>query len=181
MDSFEWTKIAGSVLGALLLALLLRALSDVTFAVAEPEKPGFEIALAESDEGASSGGEAADEVASIGSRLAAADVAAGEKIFKKCAACHTIDNGGQNKVGPNLWGVVGRAKGTKDGFSYSSALQGLGGEWTFDDLDHFLTKPKDFAAGTTMGFAGLKKPGDRAAVIAYLNAQSDAPVAIPSE
>ncbi len=182
MDSFEWTKIAGAGLGSLLMALLLSWLADVTFAVAEPEQPGFEIALLESgDDDASSASEAADEIASIGSRLAVADIAAGEKVFKKCVACHTVDNGGANKVGPNLWGVVGRTKATKDGFKYSAVLQDIGGEWTFEDLDHFLTKPKAFAKGTTMAFAGLKKPDDRAALIGWLNAQSDAPLAIPAE
>ena len=182
MDSFEWTKIAGGVLGALLLALLLRALSGIAFAVPEPEKPGYRIEVAESEEGSGAGQEeAVEEIAPIGARLAAADIASGEKLFKKCAACHTVDSGGANKVGPNLWGVVGRTKATVAGFAYSEALKGIGGVWSFEDLDKFLTKPKEFAKGTKMGFAGLKKPEDRAAIIGWLNGKSDAPLAVPGE
>ena len=113
------------------------------------------------------------------SLLAGADPAAGAKTFKKCKACHTTAEGGKNKVGPNLWDIVGRAKAAGAGFKYSGALKGLGGEWTYKDLDGYLANPKRFAKGTKMSFAGLKKPADRAAVIAYLRSLSAAPKPLP--
>ncbi len=123
--------------------------------------------------GAPSGGE------TVLALLASADSGAGKKIFKKCKACHTADKGGAHKVGPNLWDVVGRAKAGAGGFKFSGALAGLGGTWTFEDLDAFLAKPKAFAPGTKMTFAGVKKAADRAAVIAYLRSLSDSPKPLP--
>lgn len=111
--------------------------------------------------------------------LATADAGAGAKSFKKCKACHSTAKGGKNKVGPNLWDVVGRAKAGVSGFKFSGALKGLGGDWTYKDLDAFLAKPKAFAKGTKMSFAGLKKPKDRANVIIYLRSLSDQPKPLP--
>ena len=115
----------------------------------------------------------------IAELLAAADVEAGKKIFKKCAACHSADKGGANKVGPALYGIVGNDIAAIDGFSYSGALTELPGEWTYDALNHFLWKPKSFVKGTKMAFAGLRKASDRAAMIAYLRAQDDTPEPLP--
>ena len=100
-------------------------------------------------------------------------------VFKKCRACHTNEKGAGHRVGPDLWNIVNRPKGHAPGFSYSEAMAAKGGEWTYEDLDHFLRKPKDFVPGTKMGFAGLKKAKDRAAVIAYLRTLSDSPVPLP--
>ena len=111
--------------------------------------------------------------------LATADAGAGAKTFKKCKAYHSTAKGGKNKVGPNLWDVVGRTKAGVSGFKFSGALQGLGGAWTYKDLDAFLTKPKAFAKGTKMSFAGLKKPKDRANLIFYLRSLSDSPKPLP--
>lgn len=107
--------------------------------------------------------------------LASADPKAGEKAFSKCKACHTTEEGGANKVGPNLWNVVGRPKAKSEGFAYSDALKKLGGEWTADDLNEFIANPKKFAPGTKMTFAGLKNAQDRAHVIAYLTQLGDSP------
>jgi len=111
--------------------------------------------------------------------LAAADVGAGQKIFKRCAACHTVEAGGANKVGPNLWGRVGGAQGAGDSFGYSDAISGLGGEWTYEALNEFLADPKGYAPGTKMNFAGLRKVKDRANLIAYLREQADNPLPMP--
>ena len=111
--------------------------------------------------------------------LADADPAAGKKAFSKCKACHTVDEGGKNKVGPNLWDIVGNAKAGVDGFKYSGAFTDLGGEWTYEDLDAFLAKPKEFVPGTKMTYAGMKKAGDRAAVIVYMRSLSDSPKPLP--
>ncbi len=111
--------------------------------------------------------------------LATADTKRGTGVFKKCKACHTAEQGGKNKIGPNLWEVVGRPKAGIEGFKYSNALKGLGGDWTYQDLDHFLAKPKAFAPGTKMSFAGLKKETDRASLIAYLRSLSASPKPLP--
>jgi cytochrome c len=112
--------------------------------------------------------------------LASADVAAGEKLSKKCTACHVFEAGGANKVGPALWNVVNRAKGGGDGFAYSSALAAFGGAWDYQALNAFLAKPKAYISGTKMNFAGLKKPQDRANMIAWMRQQADTPAALPT-
>ncbi len=124
-------------------------------------------------------GPAAPE-ASFGAMLGAATAADGKKVAKKCLSCHTFDPGGPNKVGPNLANTVGADKGKKPGFAYSGAVAGLGGKWTYDDLNAFLTKPSAFAPGTKMTFAGLPKAKDRAAVIAYLASLTAAPPPFPA-
>lgn len=115
----------------------------------------------------------------IAALLASADADAGAKVSKKCAACHSFDKGGKNKVGPNLWDIVGKAMASTEGFKYSSGLAGMGGEWSYDNLDTFLTKPKDFVAGTKMSFAGIKDAEDRANLIAFLRGLSDEPKPLP--
>ena len=120
-----------------------------------------------------------EEELDLSALLGAADPAAGKKVFGKCKSCHTVDEGGKNKVGPNLWNVVGRPKGSAEGFSYSGAVSGLGGEWTYEDLFVFLKSPKAFAPGNKMTFGGLKKTKDRAAVIGYLREQSGSPKPLP--
>lgn len=112
--------------------------------------------------------------------IATADVAKGEKLTKACAACHSFDKGGVSKVGPNLYGIVGATPGSKAGFSYSAGMAGHGGSWGYDELNHFLWKPKKFISDTKMNFAGLKKPGDRAAVIAWLRSNGSTGFANPS-
>ncbi|MBA5776102.1 cytochrome c family protein [Stappia sp. F7233] len=185
MDSFELNKIAGAVLLALLVAMGLGIVSDVIFEPHRPEKPGFEIAVATDEGGAtevSEGGK--EEIVPIGTRLVEASVESGEKSVKKCAACHNFEKGGANKVGPGLWDVVGRKPGSHEGFGYSSAMTAFGEQtdsWTYEELDQFLANPKNLVSGTSMSFAGLKKPEERADVIAYLRSLSDNPEPLPAE
>ena len=110
-----------------------------------------------------------------------ADLDAGKKLMKRCASCHDLAQGGPNKIGPNLWGIVGAGVASHKGFSYSSALKAVGGEWSYEELDAFLFKPKDFAPGTKMTFAGLKKPADRANIIGFLRMLSENPAPLPVE
>lgn len=144
---------------------------------ATPEKMGFEVAVA--DQGGAK--EAAPKEAEKPAMelLASADAARGAKVFKACTACHSAEKGAKHKIGPNLWNTVGHKKAGHEGFSYSSALTGLGGEWTFADLDKFLENPKAFAPGTKMTYAGVKKNSDRAALLAHLATLNDTPVPLP--
>ena len=112
--------------------------------------------------------------------MAGANLGAGEKLSKKCSACHVFDAGGQNKVGPALWNVVDRPLGASEGYAYSDALAGFGGAWDYAALNAFLAKPKGYISGTKMNFAGLKKPQDRANLIAWMRAKADSPAALPS-
>jgi cytochrome c len=153
----------GWVLAGGIAAVGLSIVGGKLYHSEEPEKPGFIIAAAEAAGGAEAG-------PSLNTLLASADVAAGEKIFAKCVACHTITPGGANGVGPNLHAIVGKGIGA-GGFAYSAGLKAVGGTWTFEQMDAWLTNPKKFAEGTKMSFAGLSKGEDRANVIAYMNAQ----------
>lgn len=139
------------------------------------EQTGEQQAAAEPEGDAAPPAAAAAGSGSIVGMIAAADPAVGEKVFRKCRACHGVEQGGPNKVGPNLWDVIGRPKASVEGFNYSAALKGLGGEWTYEALDQYLENPKAVAPGGKMSFAGLSKPEDRAAVIAYLRAHADNP------
>lgn len=177
MESLQLNTVLGWVLGACLFAMGLMIISENIYHVDHPETPGYIIEVAEGPAAAAE--EPAVEPISV--RLASADIGDGEKVFKKCVACHTIEDGGANKVGPALWNVVNRAIGTVSGFGYSGALTDFAGDqvWDYEHLDAFLENPKKYISGTSMGFAGLKKPGDRADVIAYLRAASNDPAPLP--
>lgn len=112
--------------------------------------------------------------------IATADVVRGQKLSKACAACHSFDKGGPDRVGPNLWNALGRPKAGKGSFSYSKAMSEFGGAWGYFDLNKFIWKPKKYIVGTKMGYAGLKKPADRAAIIAWLRTKSDNPMPLPN-
>lgn len=170
MNKMELTKIVGGLCASLLVLLLLNWGGNVIYTVGGGGHDGEYMAaypmVAEEDAGEATA--AAEEGPTFDEMLASADVEKGAKVFSKCKACHKLESG-KNSTGPFLFGVVGRAKGTAEGFSYSEAITGLGGEWTTADLNEFLTKPKDFAPGTKMSFAGLKKMKDRVNLIAYLS------------
>jgi cytochrome c len=183
MDSFELNKWIGALLAAVFVMFSISLISDAMFAAPVPEKPGFVIEAAEDDGHGGEGGGAAPAQESILPLLASANVEQGAAVFKKCAACHTDNSGGANKVGPNLWGIVNRPIASHEGFAYSAAMkdfsQGGSVEWTYENLDHFLLSPKGLVKGTAMGFAGLKKADERAAVIAYLRTMADSPAPLP--
>jgi cytochrome c len=183
MNSFEFNKIIGGLLGTVFVVFTLGIVSDAIFASPVPEKPGYAIVVAEAEHGGgeAAGGETAETP--IAELLAGADATAGAAVFKKCTACHTVEKGGANKVGPNLWDIVNRPVASHEGFAYSAAMkefaQGGSVAWDYDHLSHFLLSPKGLVKGTAMGFAGLKKPDERANVIAYMRTLSDSPAPLP--
>jgi len=180
MDSFEFNKVAGAVLGTLVFTMGLGFASNAIFKPNHSEKPGYVIDVPEEKAGAADSAEPV--VAPIAERLATADPAKGATLTKACQTCHKFEKGGANATGPALYGVVDRQQGTEPGFSYSSAIAGLGakgGKWTYENIDAFITNPKAYASGTKMGYAGMKDPVQRANVIAYLRTLSDNPVPLP--
>jgi cytochrome c len=178
MDSFELNKIIGAILGTCILLLVTSFAAGAIFSPHFPEKPGFEIAVKEAAQGGPAEAAAASEP--IEKLLQTASVEKGAAAAKKCAACHTFEKGGPNRVGPNLFGIVERARASEAGFNYSAAMKGKGGKWTYDDLNKFIANPKGFVPGTAMGFAGIQKDSERADVIDYLHTLADTPVPLPT-
>ena len=178
MDSFEINKIVAAVLMVALLVIGIGKLSDVIFHVEKPDKPGYSVDVESSVVSAST--EIKDEEKiDIAALMAMGDIAHGEKVFKKCAACHSIVKGGKNAIGPALYNVVGRKVGAIGDYKYSKALAAYDKNWTFEELNGFLVKPAKWIKGTKMAYAGLRKEKDRASVIKYLNENSDSPLPLP--
>lgn len=180
MNNFEINKYAGALLAAALAVVAISEIANFAVAPSFPENVAYAIEVEEATSTTAATTEAVSEGPSLAVLLASADADKGAKTFKKCSACHTADEGGANKIGPNLYAIIDRAKGATGGFSYSDALVAKGGNWSYDDLDAFLTKPKDFIKGTKMSFSGLKKPADRANLIAYLRTFGSEGVALPA-
>jgi len=178
LDSFEWNKIAGWGLTAGIAVLGLILVTGEVYKVEKPKKPGY-VVEGVVDESAAAG-PAAPADKPIEFYLASASVDHGAEVFKKCGACHNAEKGGAAGIGPNLYGVVGGPHDHMPGFSYSDALQKTANaKWGFTELNAWLTSPKTYVPGTKMAFAGISKPEERAAVIAYLNSKSDHPLPIP--
>ena len=179
MDSFELNKIIAAVLMVALLVIGIGKLSNIIFHVEKPKTPGYAVDVEQATTVSSSVETTVVEKIDIAALMAMGEIAAGEKIFKKCAACHSINKGGKNKIGPALYNVVGRAVGGVDDYKYSKALASYGKEWSFEELNGFLKKPASYIKGTKMSYAGLRKEKDRASVIKYLNKSSDSPKQLP--
>jgi cytochrome c len=178
MNSFELNKILGAVLGTCLVLLSLNIGAGALFAPEKPAKPGFNIAVKES--GGEKAGAAKEPEQPIETLLAKASVEKGQATAKQCVACHTFEKGGPNRVGPNLWNIVGSDRGEgRGGFNFSAAMKAKSGKWTFDELNKFLANPRGYVPGTAMTFAGISRPEQRADIIDYLRTLADNPVPLP--
>jgi len=178
MNSFELNKILGAILGTCLVLLALNIAAGAVFAPQKPAKPGFDIVVKEPGEEKAGGAKEPEQP--IETLLAKASVEKGQAAAKQCQACHTFEKGAPNRVGPNLWNIVGSQRGEgRGGFNFSAAMKGKGGTWTFDELNKFLANPRGYIPGTAMTFAGISKPEQRADVIDYLHTLTDNPVPLP--
>ena len=181
LDSFELNKIFGAILGTCVFAMGLGIVASAIFSQHPPAVPGYDLPAPE--EGASAAAPAAVEVTPIAVRLQTADAARGQKAAAKCAACHNFVEGAGSKVGPDLYNIVDRAKGSVEGFGYSAAMKehaAKGEKWGYEELDHFIANPRGYMKGTIMSFAGIAKPEERADVIAYLRSLSHSPAPLPN-
>ena len=180
MNSFEWNKIAGAVLGTLVFVFVVRIAAESLYEAETPEKPGYVLeGVVEEGPGAAAA-PVAEAAPDWGTVLASADAAKGKEISSRCLQCHTLEKGGANKIGPNIYGVVEHQKAMHEGFAYSAALKTRGGNWNYDELFAFLRSPGANMPGTKMSFAGIRNAQDRINLIAFLRSNADAPAAIPA-
>ena len=180
MDSFEINKIIAAVLLTALIIIGIGKFADMLFHVEKPKQSaylidGLEKAVASTEQEKTK----TVEIVDIAQLLAMGDLAHGEKVFKKCSACHMIASDGKNMIGPNLWSVFGRKAGSVSDYKYSKAMIAYGKQWSFEEMNSYLIKPQAYIKGTKMAFAGLRKEKDRASVILYLNSKSDSPLPTP--
>ena len=181
MDSFEINKIIAAILITALIVIGIGKFADIIFHVEKPQESAYKVEGLEvaADQTSSSSKTQVVEKININELLALGDLVHGEKVFKKCSACHMIVSDGKNMIGPNLWGVIGRTAGSISDYKYSKAMVAYGKEWTFEEMNAYLIKPQAYIKGTKMAFAGLRKEKDRASVIKYLNQSSDNPLPLP--
>ncbi len=179
MDSFEVNKVIAAVLLVALIVIGIGKISDIAFKVDKPEKSAYKVDVEEENSVASSTTKIVAEKVDIAELLALGDISHGEKVFKKCAACHLVNKGGENKIGPALYGVLGKKVASKSDYKYSKAMSAYDKNWTFEEMNGYLRKPQSYIKGTKMAFAGLRKDKDRASVILYLNQNSDNPLPLP--
>ena len=182
MDSFEINKIIASILLTALIIIGIGKIVDILFYVEKPKISAYKVEgldQSSSSQEVSAKTVKVDAPVDIKALLAMGDLAHGEKVFKKCSACHMIAADGKNKIGPNLWGVIGRTAGAIDDYNYSKAMKAYAKEWTFGEMNSYLIKPQAYIKGTKMAFAGLRKEKDRASVILYMNSKSSNPKALP--
>ena len=179
MDSFEINKIVAAILMVALLVIGISKVSDLVFHVEKPKTPGYAVDTEQAITASATNAEAVEEKIDMAALMAMGDLTVGEKVFKKCAACHSIVKGGKNNIGPALYNVVGRKTGVVSDYKYSKALASYNKEWTVEELNGYLIKPAKWIKGTKMAFAGLRKEKDRASVIKYLNQNSDNPLPLP--
>ena len=177
MDSFEINKIITAVLLVVLLVFGVGKISDVIFEVKKPDVEGYKVEIKVGDATATQA--STEGQVDIAALLAMGDIEHGKKVFRKCAACHSINQEGGNKIGPKLWNIMFRSVGSISDYKYSKALSGYKKEWSWEEMNGFLIKPSKWIKGNKMGFAGLKKEKDRASVILYLNQNSDNPKPLP--
>ena len=181
MDSFELNKIIAAVLLTALIVIGIGKFTDILFHVEKPKESAYKIEGLETvNKNASASTEPkVVEVVDIKLLLAMGDLQHGEKVFKKCSACHQIASGGKNMIGPNLWSVIGRTAGSVSDYKYSKAMVAYGKEWTYEEMNSYLIKPQAYVKGTKMAFAGLRKEKDRASVILFMNSKSSNPKPLP--
>ena len=179
MNSFEVNKIIAAVLLVALLVIGIGKISDLVFFIEKPEKAGYKVELPDTENSSQSVKAAEVEEVDISALLALGTVEHGEKVFKKCTACHVVNKGGANKIGPVLYGVLGRQVAAISDYKYSKAMANYDKNWTFEEMNGYLRKPQSYIKGTKMAFAGLRKEKDRASVILYLNQNSDNPLPLP--
>jgi len=175
MNSFEINKIITAIIITILIVVVINKASDFIFKLESEKIVAYKV---EAPEG-SALQEKSEQIADLSSLFKDADIAHGEKVFKKCAACHSVKKEGGNKIGPKLWNVMFRPVGSVTEYKYSKALSGYNKEWTWEEMNGFLLKPAKWIKGNKMGFAGLKSDKDRASVILYLNQNSDSPKTLP--
>ena len=181
MDSFEWNKIIGAVLGTVIFIFVVRLVAEHVYEPEHPEKPGYVVeGVVETPAAGGAAAPAEEPMPDWGTVIASANIANGKSLEGRCAQCHDATKGGPNKIGPNLFGVVDRVRASHEGFAYSSAMKGKPGNWTYDELFKFIKSPAIDIPGTKMSFAGIRSAQDRIDLIAYLRSNADSPAPIPA-
>ena len=177
MNGFEINKIIAAILATVVIVFSINKFADILFQADKPQQSAYKVEKIEPTLASTSNtGQAA---VGINELLAMGSIDHGEKVFKRCSACHMIAAGGKNMIGPNLWSILGKKTGVASGYKYSKALASYGKEWSFEEMNGFLIKPSAHIKGTKMAFAGLKKEKDRASVILFMNSKSDSPLPTP--